>query len=144
MKYWYEFRLRGLSPDAQPKGFVDSDPSYGKFGAVAYDKPLAEEEMEEYELTPLEIKGEKQVLDFNQELTIICKEGQGEDCPTYEVMTVEKWTKEEVVDFLEKIEDVGKLEVTQETDRGMVLTDGNIEFMIVDAQIVANARNEEK
>ncbi|HDR8453906.1 TPA: hypothetical protein QC364_000696 [Bacillus cereus] len=49
-KYWYEYRLRGLSLGAQPKGFVDSDDTYGRFGAVAYDRPLTEKEVSDYEL----------------------------------------------------------------------------------------------
>lgn len=49
-KYWYEYRLRGLSLGAQPKGFVDSDDIYGRFGAVAYDRPLTEKEVNDYEL----------------------------------------------------------------------------------------------
>lgn len=144
IKYWYEYRLRGLSLGCQPKGFVDSDEDWGKFGAIAYDRPLTEQELVDYELTPINSKtdesstGGMQMLDFNQDLTIICVEEEN----TNELMTVEKWTKEQVIDFLEKIEGVGKLEVTQETDRGMTLSDGNIEFLIVEKQIVENARGE--
>lgn len=56
VKYWYEFRLRGLSPGAQPKGFVDADASYGRFGAVAYDRPLTDAEIEGYELNVIKGK----------------------------------------------------------------------------------------
>lgn len=50
MKYWYTYRLRGFSIGCQPKGFVDSDETVGRFGAIAYDRPLTEAECYEYEL----------------------------------------------------------------------------------------------
>lgn len=57
-KYWYEYRLRGLSLGCQPKGFVDSNADHGRFGSVAYSRKLTEEEIEEYELNPLEEEAE--------------------------------------------------------------------------------------
>lgn len=49
-KYWYELLFRGISPGCQPKGFVDVDHNSGKFGIVAYNRKLSEEEVTEYEL----------------------------------------------------------------------------------------------
>ena len=51
--YTYTFRTRGLSPGAQPKGFVSDNPSEGKFGSVSYDRPLTEKEIRDYELVPV-------------------------------------------------------------------------------------------
>lgn len=48
--YWYEYLYRGLSIGCQPKGFVDHKDNVGRFGIVAYDRPLTAEEMAEYEL----------------------------------------------------------------------------------------------
>lgn len=55
-KYWYEYRLRGFSMGCQPKGSIDQDPDYGKWGAVAYDRLLTDDEIEEYELNYIEGK----------------------------------------------------------------------------------------
>ncbi|PGT90009.1 hypothetical protein [Bacillus thuringiensis] len=54
---WYAYRLRGFSLGCQPKGFVDTCYSYGKFGAVAYKRKLTKEEVSAYELT--EIAGKR-------------------------------------------------------------------------------------
>ena len=59
MIYWYQYRLRGFSLGCQPKGFVNHDDTYGKWGAVAYDRPLTKEEMESYDLELIERKDEK-------------------------------------------------------------------------------------
>lgn len=48
--YWYALTLRGISPGCQPEGFVDKDFHYGNYGAIAYDRKLSEEEVQEYEL----------------------------------------------------------------------------------------------
>ncbi|MFJ8528382.1 hypothetical protein [Bacillus sp. NPDC094106] len=48
--YWYAYRLRGCAPGCQPKGFVDRNDAYGKFGSIAYDRPLTEQEISDYEL----------------------------------------------------------------------------------------------
>jgi hypothetical protein len=50
MKHWYALTLRGISPGCQPDGFIDKDFNHGKYGAVAYDKPLPQAEIEKYEL----------------------------------------------------------------------------------------------
>jgi hypothetical protein len=54
MKYWYKYKHRGFSLGCQPKGFVDTDNGQfaGRFGAVAYDRELTAEEVNEYELEP--------------------------------------------------------------------------------------------
>lgn len=58
-KYWYEFKLRGLSLGAQPKDFVDANANHGRHGAVAYNRQLTDKEIEEYELTPIDLKEEQ-------------------------------------------------------------------------------------
>lgn len=49
-KYWYEYIHRGMSIGCQPMSFTDTNPDYGDFGAVAYDKELTAKDLEEYEL----------------------------------------------------------------------------------------------
>jgi hypothetical protein len=49
--YWYAYRLRGFSPFCQPKGHVKVDQSIGRHGVIAYDRPLTQYELDEYELT---------------------------------------------------------------------------------------------
>jgi hypothetical protein len=51
--YWYEYKFRGCSPGCQPGGFSEVDNSWGRFGAVAYARPLTETEINDYELIPL-------------------------------------------------------------------------------------------
>lgn len=53
MIYWYKFRLRGLSIGCQPKDFVDHDHTIGRFGAVAYNRKLSDQEIDAYELDPM-------------------------------------------------------------------------------------------
>lgn len=53
-KYWYAYTLRGCSLGCQPRGFVGTDDTYGRFGAVVYDRELTEEEVNRYELQELE------------------------------------------------------------------------------------------
>ncbi|HHB2481370.1 TPA: hypothetical protein ACORDH_002821 [Bacillus cereus] len=53
MKYWYEYRLRGCSLGAQPKGFIEVNHEHGKWGAVAYDRPLTQKELIDYELNDM-------------------------------------------------------------------------------------------
>ncbi|WP_462419992.1 defense against restriction DarA-related protein [Salinicoccus sp. Marseille-QA3877] len=48
--HWYELTLRGISPGCQPDGFKDKDFNYGKYGAVAYDRQLRDEEVSKYEM----------------------------------------------------------------------------------------------
>lgn len=48
--YWYEYLFRGFSIGCQPKGFIERDDEYGRFGAIAYDRALTEKELSEYEL----------------------------------------------------------------------------------------------
>jgi hypothetical protein len=50
--YWYEYKLRGFSPFCQPKGFIDHNDNKGRHGIVAYNRPLTESELDEYELIP--------------------------------------------------------------------------------------------
>jgi hypothetical protein len=48
--YWYEYKLRGFSPFCQPKGFINHDESKGRWGLIAYDRPLTDAELDEYDL----------------------------------------------------------------------------------------------
>ncbi len=48
--YWYEYRFRGFSPMCQPFGHVEVDHNKGKFGIIAYNRPLTENELSDYEL----------------------------------------------------------------------------------------------
>lgn len=73
------------------------------------------------------------MLKFNQALAVIQK-NQGEK-PFY-LMEIEDWTREQLIDFLEQQEGVNKLEVTQESDNGIMITDGNVQFMVTKAEIV--------
>lgn len=50
--FWYEYKYRGFSPFCQPKGHIEVDNSKGKFGIIAYDRPLTEKELYNYELNP--------------------------------------------------------------------------------------------
>lgn len=52
--YTYAYRLRGMSPGAQPNGFVANSEQGGKFGTVTYDRPLTTKEISDYELNPVE------------------------------------------------------------------------------------------
>ncbi|MCU6603834.1 hypothetical protein OCO53_25675 [Peribacillus frigoritolerans] len=48
--HWYEYQYRGFSIGCQPNGFVKNDPEHGKFGAIAYERKLTDEELESFEL----------------------------------------------------------------------------------------------
>lgn len=53
--YWYELTMRGVSPGAYPRGAFTSEVNHinkeGKdYGAVAYLEPLAQSQVESYEL----------------------------------------------------------------------------------------------
>lgn len=49
--YWYEYlHSRGFGLGCQPKGFVDHDESKGRYGSVAYNKKLTEQEAYNYDL----------------------------------------------------------------------------------------------
>ena len=51
--YWYEYIYRGFSPGCQPEGFIDKDNEKGRFGWIAYDRELTEQEINDYELRPV-------------------------------------------------------------------------------------------
>jgi hypothetical protein len=59
MRHWYKYRSRGFSPDCQPNDFVSYDVQIGKFGAVAYDRELTEEEIQAYELKPVRVEDDE-------------------------------------------------------------------------------------
>lgn len=48
--FWYEFRLRGFSLGCQPKGHIEVDHNKGRWGIIAYDRELTENEKYEYDL----------------------------------------------------------------------------------------------
>lgn len=48
--YWYEMRLRPVSPRCQPKGFLQTDDTKGRHGIIAYNRPLTPGEVDEYDL----------------------------------------------------------------------------------------------
>jgi hypothetical protein len=50
--YWYEYRLRGFSPFCQPKGHIEYNPNIGRHGIISYNRPLTQDELNEYELNP--------------------------------------------------------------------------------------------
>lgn len=58
-RHWYKYRLRGLSIGCQPKGFVSYDALIGKFGAVAYERELTEQEIQAYELEPVRVEDDE-------------------------------------------------------------------------------------
>ena len=49
-KFVYEYLYRGFSIGCQPKGFIEHDDSFGRFGSVTYDRKLTEDELSSYEL----------------------------------------------------------------------------------------------
>lgn len=48
--YWYKMLRRPMGIDCQPKGWVDSDHTVGRFGIVAYERSLTVDELDEYEM----------------------------------------------------------------------------------------------
>lgn len=59
----YYMNQRPVSPGAQPKGFTrfDEEDKGGKYGAIYYDHALTEQEIADYELTPVkEVAGNEQ------------------------------------------------------------------------------------
>lgn len=48
--YWYEMIQRPISIGCQPKGFVDRRDDVGRHGIVAYDRPLTEKELDDYDM----------------------------------------------------------------------------------------------
>lgn len=48
--FWYEMYMRPMGPGCQPKGLVKFKEDVGRWGLVAYDRELTEEELYEYEL----------------------------------------------------------------------------------------------
>ena len=59
MRHWYKYRLRGFSLGCQPKDFVAHDVQIGKFGAVAYERELMEEEIQAYELESVRVEDDE-------------------------------------------------------------------------------------
>jgi len=53
--YWYEMRLRPLSIGSQPNGFIQIDDTKGRHGIIAYNRPLTQNEINEYDLSLWEI-----------------------------------------------------------------------------------------
>jgi len=50
----YTYRLRGLSPGCQPRGFLNWEKIKGyKYEVITYDRRLTNKEIKEYELIEL-------------------------------------------------------------------------------------------
>ncbi|MNH75572.1 hypothetical protein D3C73_278160 [compost metagenome] len=49
--YWYEMRLRPVSIGCQPSDFVKVEHNKGNHGIVAYDRPLKENELIDYDMS---------------------------------------------------------------------------------------------
>lgn len=54
--YWYEYRLRGFSLGCQPPNHIEVNHNIGRFGAIAYNRPLTDKEIYQYELKPYKTK----------------------------------------------------------------------------------------
>ena len=56
MEYKYGMRLRGFSIGCQPDGAVrrEDSPSNKYYDIIVYDRPLSEEDIRHYSLTPIE------------------------------------------------------------------------------------------
>ncbi len=57
--YWYELLYRGVSPGAMPRDSIAAEHSHinsrgFQFGAVAYNRELTPEEIDNYELKPID------------------------------------------------------------------------------------------
>jgi len=48
--YWYEMKARPVSIGCQPDGFIEFDDDKGRNGIVAYDRPLTDKELDEFEM----------------------------------------------------------------------------------------------
>ena len=74
--YWYGMRLRGYSPGAQPDGVVFWLPGFdtGYYDVLAYDLPLADKQISDYDLDFLghTTKAELEVMDKNVSLAVLC------------------------------------------------------------------------
>jgi len=53
--YWYEYRLRGFSISCQPKGHTKVNHNEGRWGIIAYNRPLTDIELFDYDLQPWKI-----------------------------------------------------------------------------------------
>ena len=53
--YWYEFRLRGFSLGCQPSGHIKVNHNSGRWGIIAYNRPLTADELFDYDLQPWKI-----------------------------------------------------------------------------------------
>lgn len=50
--HWYEMVMRPVSIGTQPKGMIEFDEDKGEWGIVAYDRPLTDKELDDYEMRP--------------------------------------------------------------------------------------------
>lgn len=62
--YWYGMRLRGCSPGAQPRGFIERKDATGQYkryyDLVCYERRLTEEECNHYSMDLLQIRSEEE------------------------------------------------------------------------------------
>ncbi|WP_025731562.1 hypothetical protein [Heyndrickxia ginsengihumi] len=70
-KYWYSLKIRGISKGTQPEGYIDIDKSKGKWGSIAYNRPLTEEELDHFDLVPLKQKEDKVISFEGPKYTIL-------------------------------------------------------------------------
>lgn len=76
--YWYELKNRGISPGTFPRNPVAVEHSHVNdkgfdFGAVAYAEPLGAEDVDGYELKPLD-RHVRELMDYEQDLCDAAKE----------------------------------------------------------------------
>lgn len=64
--HWYEMKARPVSIGCQPDGFIEFDDDQGSNGIVAYDRPLTDKELDEFEMSAWQ--GKKKTYKDVQEL----------------------------------------------------------------------------
>jgi hypothetical protein len=73
MRYYYGMKYRGCSIGTQPSmgmmGYQDVDKeTSGYYSIVYYDRPLSDDEIRDYELTPVEEQEAKKHMEIEQEM----------------------------------------------------------------------------
>lgn len=94
--HWYEMQ-HPIAPGAQPKGFVEWDEEKGKYGLVAYERPLTEQELKEFDMKEWQVEKEMTASEILDEARMI-QENYG--FSPYEV----EWDNEVFQDYLKEID----------------------------------------
>lgn len=73
--YWYELIHRPISLNTQPTGFIEMNRDHVNrngfsFGKVAYDYPLTDKEMNNYQLEPVHIDGLTEISLIDKEVLV--------------------------------------------------------------------------